>query len=116
MEGKPYSRNTVRATSFRAGEIFFFWFPSKKAVFHYSGLVFKPANEALHPSLKDHARQGLNCFTKHKRPISSKDLEDLYAANQLGLNVPESTFGILVLSARARYMTWHDVACDSRAQ
>ena len=63
---------------------FFFWFPSKKAVFHYLGQVFKLANEALHPSLKDLARQGLNSFTKHKRPISSKDLGDLYAANQAG--------------------------------
>ena len=90
MEGKPYSRNTVKANSFRAGQIFFFWFPSKKAVFHYSGQVFKPANEALDPSLKDLARQGLISLTKHKRPISNKDLEVLYAANQLGLNVPES--------------------------
>ena len=36
VEGKLYSRNTVNANSFRAGQIFF-WFPSKKAVFHYSG-------------------------------------------------------------------------------
>ena len=83
MEGKPYSRNTVKTA-------FFFWFPSKKAVFHYSGQVFKPTNEGLDPSLKDLAQQGLISFTKHKRPISSKDLEVLYAANQLGLNVPES--------------------------
>ena len=90
MEGKPYSRNTVKANSFRAGQIFF-WFPSKKArVFHYSGQVFKPANEALDPSLKDLSRQGLISFTKHKRPISSIDLEVLYGANQLGLNVLES--------------------------
>ena len=52
--------------------------------------VFKLANEALNPSLKDLARQGLISFTKHKRPISSEDLEVLYAANQLGLNPPES--------------------------
>ena len=52
--------------------------------------IFKPANEALYPSLKLLARQGLISFTKHKRPISSKDLEVLYAANQLGLNAPES--------------------------
>ena len=89
MEGKPYSRNTVKANSFRAGQNFF-WFSSKRAVFYYSGQVFKPANEALDPSLKDLARQGLISFTKHKRPISSKDLEVLYAANQLGPNVPES--------------------------
>ena len=89
MEGKPYSRNTVKANSFRAGQIFL-WFPSKKAVFHYLGQVFKPANEALDPSLKDLARQGLISLTKHKRPISNRDLEVLYAAHQLGLNVPES--------------------------
>ena len=53
VEGKPYSRNTVKANSFRADRIFF-W------------------------------------FTKHKRPISSEDLEVLYAANQLGLNALES--------------------------
>ena len=52
--------------------------------------VFKLANEALNPSLKDLARQGLISFTKHKHPISSEDLEILYAANQLGLNLPES--------------------------
>ena len=52
--------------------------------------VFKLANEALNPSLKDLARQGLISFAKHKRPISTEDLEVLYAANQLGLNPPES--------------------------
>ena len=54
--------------------------------------VFKLANEALNPSLKDLARQArLISFTKHKRPISSEDLEVLYAAtDQLGLNPPES--------------------------
>ena len=51
--------------------------------------VHKPANEALNPSLKDLAQQELISFTKHKRPISSEDLEVLYAANQLGLNAPE---------------------------
>ena len=52
--------------------------------------VFKLANEALNPSLKDLARQGLISFKQHKRPISSEDLEVLYAANQLDLNPPES--------------------------
>ena len=52
--------------------------------------VFKLVNEALNPSLKDLGRQGLISFTKHKRPISSEDLEVLYAAIQLGLNPPES--------------------------
>ena len=52
--------------------------------------VFKLAKEAPNPSLKDLARQGLTSFTKHKRPISSEDLEVLYATNQLGRNPPES--------------------------
>ena len=52
--------------------------------------VFKPANEALEPSLKDLARKELSYFTKLKRPISSEDLEVLYQANQPGLNTPES--------------------------
>ena len=83
MEGKPYSHNTVKANSFRAGQIFF-WFSSKKL----SGIKY--SSWQTKPSLKDLARQGLISFTKHKRPISSEDLEVLYAANQLGLNPPES--------------------------
>ena len=51
---------------------------------------FKPANEALDASLKDLARHGLISSTKHKRPISKEDLEAVYAANQLGLDTPES--------------------------
>ena len=52
--------------------------------------MFKLANKALYPSLKDLARQGLISFKKHKRPISSEDLEVLYVANQFGLIPPES--------------------------
>ena len=52
--------------------------------------MFKPANEALLPSLKDLVRQRLISFTKHKRPTSSEDLEVLYAANQLGMNARDS--------------------------
>ena len=52
--------------------------------------VFKPANKALDPSLKDLARQGLIFFTNHQRPISREDLEVLYAANRLGLNTLRS--------------------------
>ena len=86
VEGKPYSHNTVKANSFRAGQIFFLVL-FKEII---RDKVFKLANEALNPSLKDLARQGLISFTKHKRPISSEDLEVLYAANQFGLNPPES--------------------------
>ena len=51
--------------------------------------VFKPAIEALNPSLKDLVRQGLISYTKHKRPISNEDLKVLYASNQLDLNPPK---------------------------
>ena len=92
MEGKPYSRITVKTNSFRAGQIFFL-VPFKESLFPLFGISIQAANEALDPSLKDLARQGLISFTTqpaHKRSISSKDLVVLYAANQLGLNAPES--------------------------
>ena len=50
----------------------------------------KYSSRQTNPSLKDLARQGLISFTKHQRPISGEDLEVLYAANQFGLNAPES--------------------------
>ena len=53
----------------------------------------KTAKKPPDASLKDLARQGLIYFRKHERPVSSKDLEALYAANQLGLNTPESRHG-----------------------
>ena len=90
VEGKPYSRNTVKANSFRAGQIFS-GFLQRKPILIVLYEVFKPANEALNPSLKDLARQGLISFTKHKHPISSEDLEVLYAANQRDLNPPKSS-------------------------
>ena len=73
----------------RVGQIFF-WFPSRKAVFHLLGISKQAGKRSFRSLLKDLARQGLNSFTKHKRPVSSKDLEVLYAANQRGLNAPES--------------------------
>ena len=89
VKGQPYSRNTVKANSFRAGQIFSGSLQRKPiSIVLYK--VFKPANEALNPSLKDLARQRLISFTKHKRPISSEDLEVLYAANQRDLNPPKS--------------------------
>ena len=91
VEGKPYSRNTVKANSFRARQNFISGSFQRKPFSHYSGISIQAGiYEAVDPSLKDLAQQGLISFTKHKRPISSKDLEVLYAANQLGLNAPES--------------------------
>ena len=89
VEGKPYSRNTMKAI--RSGlDRFLSGSPQRKPFSIIRDKVFKPANEALDASLKDLARQGLISSTKHKRPISSEDLEALYAANQLGLDTPES--------------------------
>ena len=61
VEGKPYSHNTVKANSFRAGQIFFLVL-FKEII---GVKVFKLANEALNPSLKDLARQGLISFTNY---------------------------------------------------
>ena len=89
MEGKPYSRNTVKANSFRAGQIFF-PVPFKESRLPLLLIRNKYSSRQTNPSLKDLARQGLISLTKHQRPISGEDLEVLYAANQLGLNAPES--------------------------
>ena len=89
VEGKPYSRNTMKAI--RSGlDRFLSGSPQRKPFSIIRDKVFKPANEALDAFLKDLVRQGLISSTKHKRPISSEDLEALCAANQLGLDTPES--------------------------
>ena len=92
MEGKPYSHNTMKAI--RSGVTNVYLVPAQRKPFSIiQDKVIKPANEPLDASLKDLARQELISFTKHKRPISSKDLEALCATNQLGLNTPESLHG-----------------------
>ena len=89
VEGKPHSRNAMKAI--RSGLDRFLSGSSQRKQFSIiRDKVFKPANEALDASLKDLARQGLISSTKHKRPISSEDLEALYAVNQLRLDTPES--------------------------
>ena len=81
VEGKPCSCNTMK--TIRSGlDRFFSGSPQRRE--------FKPGNEALDASLKDLAQQGLISSTKHTRPISKEDLEALYAANQPGLDTPES--------------------------
>ena len=52
VEGKPYSRNNVKANSFRAGQILF-WFPSKKAIFHYSGGISTQAGKRSSRSITE---------------------------------------------------------------
>ena len=89
VEGKPYSRNTIKAI--RSGlDRFLSGSPQRKPFSIIRDKAFKPANEALDASLKDLAREGLISSTKHKCPISNEDLEALYAVNQLGVNTPES--------------------------
>ena len=78
VEGKPCSCNTMK--TIRSGlDRFFSGSPQRRE--------FKPGNEALDASLKDLAQQGLISSTKHTR---YKVLEALYAANQPGLDTPES--------------------------
>ena len=58
VEGKPYSRNTMKAI--RSGlDRFFFGSPQRKPFSIIRDKVFKPANEALDAFLKDFTRQGL---------------------------------------------------------
>ena len=96
---------------------FFFRFPSKKAVCHY--IWDKYSSRQTNPSLKDLARQGLISFTKHQRAISGEDLEVLYAANQLGLNAPESFANSFSTSEREAVKTnarWNPVTLSSKQQ
>ena len=102
MEGKSYSRNTVKANSFRAGQIFFFGSLQRKP---FAIIWDKYSSRQTNPSVKDLARQGLISFTKHQRPISGEDLEVLYAANQLGLNTPESVANSFSTSEREAVKT-----------
>ena len=88
VEGKPYSRNTMKAI--RSGlDRFLSGSPQRKPFSIIRDREFKPANEALDASLKDLLRQGLISSTKHKRSISKEDLEAIYAA-KLGLDTSES--------------------------
>ena len=61
VEGKPYSRNTVKANSFGLDR-FFSGSLQRKPFFFIRYKVFKPANEALNPSLIDPT--GIDFFHK----------------------------------------------------
>ena len=90
VEGKPYSRNTVKTDSFRAGQIFFL-VPFKESRFPLFGISIQAGKRSSRSIAEGSCATGIDFLHKqHKRPISSKDLEVLYAANQLGLNAPES--------------------------
>ena len=53
VKGKPHSQNTEKANSLRAGQTFFYGSLQRKPFTILCDKVFKPANEALDPSLKD---------------------------------------------------------------
>ena len=76
VEGKPYSRNTVRANSFRSGQIFFL-VPFKESRFPLFGISIQAGKRSSRSITERSCGQGLISFTKHKRPISSEDLEVL---------------------------------------
>ena len=88
VEGKPYSRNTMKAI--RSGLDRFLSGSPQRKPFSIIRCSMNQQTMLSDASLKDVARQVLISSTKHKRPISSEDLEALYAANQLGLDTPES--------------------------
>ena len=70
VEGNPYSCNTMKVICSRLDR-FLSGSPQGKPFSVFRDKAFKPANEALDASLKDLARQGLICSTKHKGPISN---------------------------------------------
>ena len=66
--------------------------------------------------MKDLARQGLISFTKHKRPVSSEDLEVLYVENQLGLNAPDSFRHSLTLFSNSEREAVKTNGCSENAE
>ena len=73
----------------------FFLVPFKQSRFPLFGIIGIQAGKRSSSSItKRSCATGIDFlhkqFKKHKRPISREDLEVLYAANQLGLNAPES--------------------------
>ena len=58
VEGKPYSRNTMKAICYGLDK-FLSGSPQRKPFSIIRDREFKPANEALNASLKDLVQQGL---------------------------------------------------------
>ena len=91
MEGKPYSRNTKTQFRFRAGQIFVLvpFKESRFPLFEIKKKSIQAGKRSCRSITERSCPAGIDFITKPKRPISSKDLEVLYAANQLGLNAPK---------------------------
>ena len=92
---KVSARKTIQLQNYESqffpGWTDFYLVPFKESRFPLFGKKYSSRqSDALDPSLKDLARQGLISSTTHKRPICSEDLVVLYAASQLGLNILES--------------------------
>ena len=94
---KVSGRKTIQSqhceSQFVPGWTDFFLVLFKESRFPFFG-IFQAGKRSSRSITERSCAAGINFlhkqFTKHKRPISSKDLEVLYAANQLGLNAPES--------------------------
>ena len=88
VEGKPYSRNTVRANSFRSGQIFFL-VPFKESRFPLFGISIQAGKRSSRSITERSCATGIDFFYKaqasnfQRRPWSP-------AANQLGNYAPES--------------------------
>ena len=64
--------------------------PHRKAFSIIHEKVFVPSNEALDSHLKSLAKTGVLSSTKHKQALELEDVEQLFAAKQLGNDTPES--------------------------
>ncbi len=89
LRGEHYSRNSMKAIL--AGlERYLTQAPHRKAFSIIQDKVFAPANEALDSHLKRLAKTGVLSSTKHKPALEREDVEQLFAARQLGNDTPES--------------------------
>ena len=77
VEGKPYSRNTVKANLFQAGQT-----DKDKSV--------QAGKRSSRSITKRSCATEIDFFHKAEASNFQRRLEILYAANQLGLNAPES--------------------------
>ena len=87
--------------------------------FSLFGISIQAGKRSSRSITKRSCATGLIFFTKHKRPISSEDLEVLYAANQLGLNVLQIRHGLTPFSTSEREAVktnaiWYPVTFSSK--
>ena len=85
MEGKPYSRNTVKANSFRARHIFFL-VPFKESRFPLFVITIQAGKRSSRSITERSCATGIDFF--HKAEASN--FQRRPPVNQVGLNAPES--------------------------